>query len=346
MKTTSLQLIRSVCMTAVLAFITSVGSAQAAPGAAGHPMKVKPMKPKDCLDHPAAGPRHARKHETPLKGIILQQTECARADFDGDGTIETQCSTTTHTYDKKGNRISSLTPSSDPNFPPLRVLFTYDKKGNQLTATYQYLQDSNGDGLPDLDADGLPVVISTEGTTTTYDERGNAVAYTYSSGSYLYSQTSTYDAFNNTLTSVSIGRFSGVIRFAFSSSFENTYDCKGNLIGQLVLDDNGNDGDVDSQSQSTFTYDSKGHLLTTFITYSDPSLGTTLFTDTYDKKGNKIASAYLQDQNGNGLLDLGDYGFMETYTYDKEGRLILTQADDDYEGDGVSDFSFSVQYAY
>ena len=44
MKTTSLQLIRSVCVAAVLGLITYAVNAQAAPDAAGHPMKVKPMK--------------------------------------------------------------------------------------------------------------------------------------------------------------------------------------------------------------------------------------------------------------------------------------------------------------
>jgi Pyridoxamine 5'-phosphate oxidase len=44
MKTSSLQLIRSVCVAAVLGLITSASIAQPAPDAAKHPMKVKPVK--------------------------------------------------------------------------------------------------------------------------------------------------------------------------------------------------------------------------------------------------------------------------------------------------------------
>ena len=172
-----------------------------------------------------------------------------------DGSVN---STTTYTYDAKGQLVSEITNDSDSEYG---VKYTYDSKGNMTKS---------------VETDGEGVVALTE--TYAYDSDGNLTKYTSTDKSATNTETYTYDKNGYLIKNVlEYGGNTGP-REVHTTVYTN--DADGNCIKE-----NYSEKYADGSGYSvvyTYTYDKGNKKLTETSNYY-----TTYYT--YDKYGNLIS---------------------------------------------------------
>ena len=92
----------------------------------------------------------------------------------------------------------------------------------------------------------------------------------------------------------------------------HTYDLHGNRLTSVTEFDAYDDGEVDSISSVTNTYDSRGRVLTTRHEWG-------MTTYTYDAHGRVIEELIQSDTDGDGVFDVANSGIT---TYDSSGNIV------------------------
>lgn len=227
--------------------------------------------------------------------------------YDGDNT------TTTYTYDSKGNMLTETAVHSDYT---AKTTYTYDASGNMLTYTYKdnhkdypetytvtYTYDANGNMLTERKTDDL-YSENNYTCTYTYDANGNTLTEKtdYSDKNY-YHITNTYDANGNFISSTYESRYGD---YSNKSTYTNTYDAEGNLRSCIF---EWTDGEDTTRTETLYSY--SGNVTTVRAT-SDGV--TEIDTYTYDDNDNLLEWVNVS----------GTDRTQTVYTYD-EGYKLLSE---------------------
>lgn len=218
-------------------------------------------------------------------------------------------------------------PGNSGNTPPGQVQGTYIKSETRIDlgadgsiegvyAIYGYDADNNLlTKNIDRDADGN--IDSYQ--TSTYDENGNRLtwSYTYTGGIGVWA--STYDTNGNVVTKRLDMNDNNVVYDTF------TYDTSGNQLTRAIY---GNEVNYDNGSiniMTTYIYDEENGLRTTSEwDYDNNGTIEMIDTYTYDKKGNLILVSFdgSIDLSGNITPHDGIADRTIAYTYDGRGNML------------------------
>jgi YD repeat-containing protein len=240
---------------------------------------------------------------------------------------------TTYEYDGNGNRTLERDGAGNT------IRRTYGSKNELLTETRYLVPDPDGagSGQPSTPLttryayDGenhLRYVVSAEGYVTRYDydapgQQVAAIEYTgnaFSLAGYAENVSiaeSTLDGWSNGLADKSLARRT-----------ETAYDYRGNISAETSYSKLLSSGAFDTSSepsQTTYTYDSYGNLLSRQVYGSTGSEvfvydGLGRLTQSTDFNGN-VTRSYFLDANGQTVITHAN-GLSEISTYDKAGELI------------------------
>ncbi len=246
-----------------------------------------------------------------IAGVWLPSTLTMSQKHSDDATVFT--TTTTYTYDDKGNVLTSIQNSGTPL--AYQTTSTYDVYGNILSSV------STGSGIKpitkyiDYDPSGLLVVKKytmpeSAVNTYTYDLWGNVLTESdETEASNVITKKYTYDGWERKLTELDADGTLTKYEIGWGNSYDKQYftqestDCKPSI---------------------TVWYDRKGHeVLRQTIGASNIDITK---TTTYDKKGQ-----VLRVENKTGKLTVS-----QTLSYDERGR-VLTE---------VSSSGKSISYTY
>ena len=314
-------------------------------------------------------PHVALEHFYQAQNITHQfsQLDSLQVDTDGDGSIDTII---TYGYDARGNEISKIWDNNADGSPDSISTSTYNERGNRLST------------ISDWDMNGTPDAF----VTISYDENGYMQRYTqdddaldgpdfidtyhYDKNGNLLSEindenadgspdrvsTYTYDGSNNNLTEVVDTDGDENPNWILT----NNYDHNSRVISQSM--DNDGDGIIDEISNSSYIYNERRQVLEK-TSYNQDGHVTSIYTITYDVKGNILTTTYATgpnvqqnvihsfsyDDNGNKLSftkDLEGDGTPERvdiFTYDENGNLLTEVFD--YDGDSIPDAINSYSYS-
>jgi len=249
--------------------------------------------------------------------------------------------TTTYTYDTN-HRLTSIT---DPNGNAM-IAVTYDDKdrvitysGYRGTWTYSYDPQNNTTYKDDPEGNRWTMTYSDTGqlltvkdpynNTTTYDwddninlinvkdARGFTTAFTYDDHGNMLTKTGplgnvttyTYDTNHNKISTITD---------PLGNTSKLEYDSSGGIT-KIIKDYGGA-----LEHETTFTYDSKGHV----ASFADPLNNTRTFT--YDSYGNLTqltdalgnTTTFTYDIAGNKLTETDPLGNTTTFSYDDLSRII------------------------
>lgn len=213
---------------------------------------------------------------------------------------------TTYAYDSYGDLTNTVDPlgHSTTNY--------YDGNGN-LVAT----SDALGDTTANIySGDLLIASVDPIGTmtTNTYDQYENLIASaTVGNGVLLSSNTYTYDANGNRLTSTVWRRVNGSWEGDTTTSF---YDAMNRVIETINPDGGSNTTVYTATGQQAATIDANGN--TTSYTYDDENR----LIATTNADGTTTSSTY--DSNGNRIASTDQEGRVTQYQYDALNRLTNT----------------------
>ena len=189
--------------------------------------------------------------------------------------------TTTYTYNKKGNvtKEQSKTEYEDNTWNKFTLTYTYDKQGN--TTKESYVQSAS-DGSAE-----------TQTTTRVYNAKGQLIKCTES---FLFNNHVGYESTSQCVTTYAYGKNGKVSKEVERRVYDNG---------------------PEEKTTTAYTYDSKGRVTKTAVSYlvgGGASKSTTTYS--YDKKGNLIKEANVyKDMDGIGKTT-------DTFSYDKAGNLI------------------------
>lgn len=232
--------------------------------------------------------------------------------YDGNNCLLSSTDPLGHTNGFTYNTLCEVSNSADA-FGHITAN-SYDGNGD-LISTVDALGDTNinvynsNDGLLVSSTDPIDTI-----TVNSYGANDNlSGSATFASGVILSSNTYTYDANNNRVTSTVWRRVSGTWTPATTTSF---YDAQNRVIGMINPDGGAttNFYNVDGQqaetidalgNAKTYTYDALGHLVQTM--YPDGTTETSAF-----------------DVTGNRTNSVDRLGRVTTYIYDALNRLIET----------------------
>jgi RHS repeat-associated protein len=224
-------------------------------------------------------------------------------------TTTTPLGTTNNTYDAVGNRTSTLDPRGR--------LITYAYVGNRLTTETWYNADST---VADI-------------KTYTYDQSGNRLSASDSSGTYTY----TYDG-NQLATQTDPNGITLTYGYDLDGNVTSISDSQGgvttmayNALGEVTSKTY---QDSSTQLRVDFTYDYAGNL-TSATRYNDVAGTILVGVTTYTYDGNRLTgivstdgasvvlSSYSYSYNvGGQLVSQTANGVTTGYTYDATGQLV------------------------
>ncbi len=227
--------------------------------------------------------------------------------------------TTTYTFDLTGNRLSKATDDLSDSTIDETITYVYDTNDRLLTES--------------LDTDGLPGAEQT--TTYTYDVTQQASKTILSVSSVQSVVLYTYDLQGRmeTVIADTIDTDGSTILSRSTTTFD--YDTSGIRVFEEHTVDAGNDGTLETHTQTTYLADHRNQtgyaqtvlqletdVLTSETTRTDTTYGLDEITQTTtDPNGNATTYVFLHDGRGStrALTNMSS-GIVETYTYDAYGN--------------------------
>lgn len=199
----------------------------------------------------------------------------------------------TNTYDYVGNKLTELTAADAERNLVFTAKYEYNEN-NQITKSYN---------------------AANKYITNTYDKLGNLISTTdYANTPTTY----TYDALGRLLSQTI------TIATGTTAVSKYDYDAGGNIIREFTPVNTV--GDSAAWAKKEYTYDSRNRL-TSVCQYNGNSVASQT-SYTYDSSGNMLTmtvggntTAYTYDRFGNVLSMTDALGHAETYTYSTLGRL-------------------------
>jgi hypothetical protein len=247
-------------------------------------------------------------------GRVLSSTQVR--DVDGPGGVPASITISTLSYDKSGlltKLVTTIDTDSDGDLESTQTqTFGRDRKDRTSTEEYNF-----GGGVVTItntyNAQGNVILTVTETDTldpTAMDFRSTYTA-TYTMGQLATEHTLAEDL-NPDGTTVSTA----------TQDSTNTYDSRGNLVGNTSTLDSNADGVVDSTNTNTQVFDSKGRVVHSESVSASPAFPgsptVSVKSDyAYDTAGREVSNTtqVLLD----GVLASGQ---VTTKAYDSKGRLV------------------------
>ena len=250
-----------------------------------------------------------------------------------------------HTYDKKGNMLSSKygehitenftyhnngkiasytykTPDNAATlygiYGPQLFTVTYNQEGKPLkekTISNQNGKASSTETIYSYDSQGNLLTESTTGSDgywskeiNTYDKNGNLLTHNLSSSYNVFkSEICTYDKYGH-ISTRDVTSEGGVSSESDNYSQKYTYDENGNILSEHTYYNGG------AWEKLVYTYHSNGYKLTQ--TYTDSYHNNKTFT--YDNNGNILTYSNFSSNKNN------DFWEKEIYTYDVNKNLLTS----------------------
>ena len=133
-----------------------------------------------------------------------------------------------------------------------------------------------------------------------------------------------------------------------SQQWTRSYDSQGNMTESFYVQDTGNDGQPEYQSESTWTYDSHGQIQSHTLAVDSSGTGS-FYTHTIENwtHDNTLPTVYsiFQDENGDGNPEIQK---IETWTYvfDSNDRMVEREYLRDDNSDQTIDHTESYVWTY
>jgi RHS repeat-associated protein len=230
-------------------------------------------------------------------------------------SIDPSGNTTSHTYDSKGNMLTSTTPNynttsytydTDNNITSVTdplghtINYTYNHLGKILTKSESTVANQppvTGDMIAATPDQVLANTTSDVLTTTkVYDDKGNLLQTIDPKG---HTTVFTYDTRGNLLTTTDPRNKSNTLVYDAYNNVSSITDQKGNttnftydVLGNLLTETN------PAGKITTYDYDVLNHL----VKITDPLNHITQYT--YDKMGNRLSTT-----DGNGMVTTSTYNY-------------------------------------
>ena len=234
------------------------------------------------------------------------------------------------------NRLDRLAPNLTRNIPMWRALTYLYQSANVTVPAHAPIRYDN------TVAPGL-----LQSTTVTYHVNGAISGEVTEPGPLIFfaesRSTFTYDA---------MGRLLSLVAETLGSPFQspstfrvsNTYDARGNRIAGFQ-EREVNPGTLVSRTSFAGVADAWGHIPESTSTEDWNGDGVVDFrstaTETFDERGNSVASSFLADENADGVIESRS---LFTRTLDANDRVRAEDYEADSNGDGVVDLRSSTTY--